>query len=246
MKAPAADLVRIGGGNAYVNNPAPEKAVGIAMATRPHSWGWSEGMGVIEHVRGRKGYDALTQIGSDDPRDANDCIMQVRKGLDVVHFSMTQACEDVPGSKVGHQRTYSMLAYKAPMLGKNAVVCHIAVHPNWVSGIDSERHPVVREYVRSMEVLRHMLAFAEDMGWLIVVTGDFNSRKGDDKTFETVYDVFADFRLSVRTEGIDGVAWDRRLVLDGWHLIPKRRTRSDHDFWTVADFRRKGRKRPAA
>lgn len=246
MKAPAADVLRIGGGNVFIKNPAPAKAVNIALATRPHSWAWSEGANLVEHVRGRKGYAPLISVGSDDPHDANDCIMQVRRSLDVVHFSMTQACEDVRGSRVGHQRTFSMLTYKAPVLGAKAVVCHIGVHPNWVAGIKNERSPIVREYVKSMAVLDVMLDFAEAMGWIIVVTGDFNSRQHDKKPFRTFYDVAKDHRLTVKTEGIDGVAWDRRLTLAGWHTIPKSRTKSDHDVWTVADFRRKGARKPAA
>jgi hypothetical protein len=246
MKAPVADIVRIGGGNVYVKNPAPAKAVRLATSQRPHSWGWSEGANLPGHLRASRGFDPLIAVGANNKRDANDCVMQVRKGLDVVHTSMTRACDAVPGSRIGKERVFSMIAYEAPMLGKGAVICHVAVHPNWVAGIDSASNPVAREYVKSMGVLRDMLTFARAMGWLIVVTGDFNSRKHDDKPFETIYDVFKDFRLSVRTEGIDGIAWDHRLTLDAWHTIPKSRTKSDHDFWVMADLRRKGRRRAVA
>lgn len=241
MEQPAANILRIGGGNVYVGNRDRDRAVNTALSTFPHSWGWSEGAHLPSTLRGRDHYDALIAVGAEDGYDANDCVMQVRKTLDVVHFSMTRACEDVPGSKVGHQRQFSMIAYEAPMLGVGIRVCHIAIHPNWVAGFDSTGSAVVREYLNSMQVLRAMLAFAEAMGWVIVVTGDFNSHKGDDKSFETVYDVFKDARLRVKTDGLDGVAWDRRLVREEWHLIPKSATGSDHDNWVVADFRLRGK-----
>lgn len=242
MKAPAEGVLRIGGGNAYVANKTPEKAVNAAAATRAHSWGWSEGKNLPHLLRELKGHNALIANGMPDRADSNDCVMHFRKSLAVVHTSMTKACDDVPGSKVGHRRTFSMLAYEAPMLGKGAVVCHVAIHPNWVVGFDGAGAEVVQEYLRSLDVLATMLAFAKGMGWHIVVTGDFNTRRGQKKPYRTVYDVFKDAGLAVKTEGIDGVAYDRRLRLVGWEAPNPQRWGSDHDHWTIADFASRKRK----
>lgn len=249
MKAPEKDVLRIGGGNVYVGNKTPEKAVRAAQRLRTHSWGWSEGKNLPKHLRAVKNYDPLISFGSADPADANDCVMQVRKTLDVEHFSMTKVCDDVPDSKVGHRRTFSMIAYAAPFLGEDVTVCHIAIHPNWIVGIDGTASKVVQEYIESLVGLRAMLAFAKAMGWHIVVTGDFNTRrpgKNNRKSFETVYDVFADFNLAVKVQGIDGIAYDRRLALVNFEVIDPRRYGSDHPVWTVADFRRKAARRKAA
>jgi len=250
MKAPAKDVLRIGGGNVYINNPQPAKAAQVAARTRSHSWGWSEAGRLVDEVRDLANYRVLSAFGFADMSDANDCIMMVRKGLAVRHFSMTQVCDDSMPSKIAHDRTFSMIAYEAPFLGKvgrkDAVVCHIAIHPNWIAGYgaDNEQPGVIREYIESMEGLANMLAFAKAMGWLIVVSGDFNlpPRKSD-RSYTTTYDLFKQYRLKVKTDGIDGVAWDNRLDLVEWHTIGKRTTKSDHDVWTVADLRRKTRRK---
>lgn len=236
MRAPGKGILRIGAGNVYVGNKDKARAVAVAAGTRSHSWGWAEGAGLARLTRRRTGYKTLSAGGFnfEDPRDADDCIMMVRKGLTVRHFSMTQVCDDAEQRKVAHDRTFSMLAYEWGGLH----VCHIAIHPNWIVGFDRKGPGVVREYIKSMRALDGMLTMARSLRWAPVVTGDYNTRKNDRKDYLDVFDVLEKHKLRVRMEGIDGVAWDRRLDLKGWKVIPKRQTGSDHP-WIVADFRRR-------
>jgi hypothetical protein len=242
---PPKGVLRLGAGNIYVANPKPAYAVDVALDWHPHSWGWAE-MGTDARLARREGaqrdYHALTAFGFEDMRDANDCIMHVRKALNVRHFSMTQVCDDANPDKLAHDRTFSMLAYEAPWLGKvggdPAVACHIAIHPNWVTGFRNPDAPIVREYVDSMRALDAMLRFADAMGWLTTVTGDFNlpKRQGD-RAYLTSYDVFEAYRMRVKMEHIDGIAYDRRLDLVDWAVVHKARTKSDHP-WVLGDFER--------
>lgn len=235
-------VLRLGGGNIYVGNRKPREAIDYALSQRPHSWGWSEMGTDARNARdaGKEhGYRTLSAFGFEDMRDANDCIMHIRQGLNIRHFSMTQVCDDAQPEKLAHDRTFSMLAFEAPFLSPDSVVCHIAIHPNWITGVESPTSPIARQYVRSVKGLDAMLDFAGDMGWIRAVTGDFNSRQGQSKRFPTVYDVLGDHRLQVKTEGIDAIAWDRALRLEDWKIVPKARTGSDHP-WLLAEFSRSG------
>jgi hypothetical protein len=245
MKSPSKNVLRIGSGNVYIANQTPRAAVRLAMGAKAHSWGWSEAGNIVGLLSARKGYDALSYMGTSNPRDSNDCAMVVRKGLEVEHFSMTRVCSDVPGTKIGQPRVFSMLAYRAPALG-GAVVCHVAIHPNWVVGLTSPSNPVVREYVESMLALRRMLSFARAMGWVIVVTGDFNTRRRAKKNYLTVYDIFKEFDLVARVANIDGAAWDKRLRLTSWKVIPTTQIPGGDHPWVVADFMAKPRARLVA
>lgn len=245
MKAPAVGLVRVGGGNIDTTNPNTEHAVQVAMDTQSDSWGWSEGNKTPHHLRKMKDYRGLTAFGFEDMKDANDCTMMVHRERDVVHFSMTQVCEDAEPAKLAHDRTFSMIAYRVPEFGgksnDKAVMCHVAMHANWVQGFDNPDRSIVQEYVESMHGLDAMLAFARVMGWFIVVTGDGNLsiKEGDTKTYFTMYDVFDKHRLKVWAEHIDVMAYDKRLELVNKEKIGQQRTHSDHKWWLVGDLDRK-------
>lgn len=243
---PAAGVLRIGAANVYQGNPAMARALALARGANFHSWGWSEGDGLVRHLpkRGHSRYVSLTaNEGMRAPRmlDVNDCFMQAARTLNIVHFSMTKACEEIPGNKIAHQRTFSMLAYKADRVRKGMVVCHIAIHPNWVVGLN--KGPVVDRYVDSLAVLGKMIQFAKTQGWAVVVSGDFNTLQNQKKPFRTCYDVFRYHKLKVRTVSIDGFAWDAsKLSLTGWHTVPERVTKADHP-WLIAEFKKPTKKK---
>lgn len=198
----------------------------------------TEGAKIGDEIRALKGWRGLGAVGFADDKDANDCRMMYRTSLDLEHFQMTKVSRDLGDSKVGHARTFSVLAYAAPFIKPGAVACHVAVHPNWVEGIDNPRSPVVAEFKKSMRALDAMLEFAKAMGWYRAVSGDFNSKADTAKPYDTVWTVLKRHRMAYETDhhGLDAVAWDRRLTLVDWTLIPKRRTGGDHPNWTVADL----------
>ncbi len=248
VKAPGKGILRVGAGNKYVANKTPAKAVAVAASQLAHSWGSNEATNVVDDWRKRTGYQTYAApAGFVDMRDAHDCVTSLRKirGVNVRHVSFTQVCDDAEPSKIAHDRVFSMLAYEAPFLGKVnnrvAVVCHINIHPNAVNHNPPRSSGVTREYIRSMQALDQMLTFAKAMGWLIVVSGDFNltPTKAKDRAYLDSYDLFRKYRLTVKTQGLDGIAFDSRLSLVHWTVIPKgARTGADHP-WVVADLKRK-------
>ena len=247
--APGAGVLRIGAGNVYVANKTPARAVSIAASQRAHSWASNESTNVVDDWRKRTGYITYAApAGFRDMRDAHDCVTMKRKvkGTHLRHVSFTQVCEDALPKKIAHDRVFSMLAYEAPFLRKATdkavpVVCHINIHPNPVNHDPARTQGVTREFIESMVNLDKMIAFTKALGYIIVVSGDFNlsASRAKTRTYLTPYDVFKKHGLIVKMEGIDGVAYDRRLRLVDWDVIPKgARTGADHP-WIVADFRRK-------
>jgi hypothetical protein len=175
-------------------------------------------------------------FGFKDMRDATDCPMMLRKGLQLRHFQMTQVCDDSNPTKVAHDRVFSVLAYK----WNGITVAHIQIHPNAVNPYDSPTMGVVKEFVKSMIRLNHMMEFCEAMGWVLVVTGDFNLAPRRDKDYLTMYDLFTAHNMKWKVSGVDGIAWnDKKLRLVKYYPIKARPYGSDHPYWTVADFARR-------
>lgn len=85
MKAPAKGVLRVGGGNVYVNHKNPARAVGVAMATRP----WSQalkgqsimmpavsGEGRLETLRGLDPTDVVGEV-VDIPFRIGDAVVMI-------------------------------------------------------------------------------------------------------------------------------------------------------------------------
>lgn len=241
MKRPAQGVLRVVGANVYYKNPAPVKAIGIAAATGAHSIGFSEGSVISQHLGGRKFYVPLIATAKQyqNPVDALDCPMLVRRNLKLRHESHTQVTDRlVPHNGIAPERTWTMAVYDAPFLGKGEKVAHLAIHGNWVEGISSTRNAVAGQYAKALPKLDALLSLAESLATVVVVTGDYNSRQSTKKSFRTIYDVLEDHRMTIKSDGLDAVAYSRRLKLDAWTTIAERRTKSDHP-WVVADLRLK-------
>jgi hypothetical protein len=227
-------VLRIGAGNVYVANKTKGRAVAKAVSLKCHSWGWSEGTNLGPLIRRRKDYHALWPMyGFKDMRDATDCPMMLRRGLPLRHFSMTQVSDDSNPTKIAHDRVFSVLAYK----WNGLTIAHIQIHPNAVNPYNDASSGVVKEFVKSMIRLDRIMNLCHAMGWVMVVTGDFNLSPRKPKPYLTMYDLFKKRGMLWRVNGVDGIAWDnKKLRLVKYYPIKAKPYGSDHTYWTVADF----------
>lgn len=111
-------------------------------------------------------------------------------------------------------------------------LCHLSIHANAVVAGRGLDVPRVREYDEMMRTLDRVLRLVEDEGYVPVVSGDFNVRAGDadEQKFLTPYALFERHRMSVRTRGIDGIAYGRGLapIGKGLRVLSRKQIGSDH------------------
>lgn len=241
MKPPPVGVVRIGTGNVYSGNPQPDRAVKVATSTGAHSFGFNEGKNLVRrgHLDNLAFYRSFSAegLGFEIPTDANDCPIIVRKNLNVIHFSVTKACDAIPDKEIAHARTYTVVGYDVPRW--DAPFFHIEIHPNWVQGVT--KGPVLEEFINSMYVLGRLIDYVQSLTPFYAVAGDFNitEREANSRSHASPYSVCNRFNMRGKSHRLDAIYWSRLLELNAWNKIPKRLTKSDHPYWLVADLKRK-------
>lgn len=232
-----AGVIRIGHGNEYVNNKKPNASIKVATNTGAASWGWNEATRIVPQLARLEAYRDFRQEGVADPKDGNDCVSMVRKSLHVRHASFTQVCEDTRPERLAKDRVFTQVAYEHPAVERP--INHINIHPNPINFLrnPNSRPPIVDEFIKSMNALAAMVEYSNDLGFITVVSGDFNLtlKKSRECNFLHMYRIFDRYKMNYRTYGIDGIAWNRVLKLKRMHRIGKLWTGSDH-VWLVADL----------
>ena len=231
-------------GNVYAPNARrrPRRVKTALRALGADSIGLNEGHTLVPRAAGMRGYRLHHPQYGLDRRGALDTPILVRRTLEPLGAFGFRASRAAPAyERVAPDRWINVALYRHPV-GKVAHVCiHPVAGPKVLIGKDPQ-HPLVRRYASLTTALGTTLTMLDDLSYLLIVTGDVQVPQHAPVRPWSVYPVLDAAGLSVTSEGIDLIAYDKRLTLTGRRIVPPAVTGSDHP-WIVATLARVGGRR---
>lgn len=211
-------------GHLNVHNRA--RAVRYMLAQNCDSLGLNEANSLLGMLSARRRYRVVVGSGGRDKRrGASEVPVLTRRELPSLGSIALQVSEQAAPERIAPDRWVTVSAF-AHNVGH---VAHVNVHPNAVTDNLTESVPRVRETAELWASVDRLLTFLRAEGFLIVLSGDLNSRRsGETPDYEGAYDVIDRHKLNVITEGLDCIAHDRRLRRLRHEIVERRRTGSDH------------------